>query len=142
MPPVYNVGIAAVTENLLKRKWSIIILRHLSTGITDPLAICKLEPELTILAMNERLRMMLRYSLITRIVLRTSAKMIDYRLTPRGLKILKMLTMIEQLDESQEKSEIVLESAATNVVPPPVSMPKQTSVKKHSRKKTRAKSAA
>ena len=98
-PPSYLVGTAAVTENLLKRKWSAIILRHLANGISDPAEIAKREGDLSPKAMNERLRNMLRFSLITRYPNPSNAKLVEYRLTARGHKILKVLNFIDQLDE-------------------------------------------
>ncbi len=97
-PPSYLVGTAAVTENLLKRKWSVVILRYLANGISDPTEISRREINLTTTAMNERLRNMLRYSLISRYPGVGNAKVIEYRLTTRGQKILKILQAIEQLD--------------------------------------------
>lgn len=120
MRHVHPVGTAAVTENLLKRKWSSIILRHLSNGLTDPTAICKLEPDLSSAVTNERLRAMLRYGLITRNPRHSATKTVEYRLTPRGQKILQMVTLIEQLDDLHDKSEIVIEEAISEVTPPAV----------------------
>lgn len=105
MPPSYLVGTAAVTENLLKRKWSAVILRHLADGLTDPSEIGKREPELSPKAMNERLRNMLRFCLITRYPSPSSSKLVEYRITPRGHKILKVLNFIEQLDEDASQQD-------------------------------------
>lgn len=105
MPPSYLVGTAAVTENLLKRKWSAIILRHLADGITDPSEINKREPDLSPKAMNERLRNMLRFSLITRYPGSSSAKIVEYRLTARGHKMLKVLNFIDQLDQEASQQD-------------------------------------
>ena len=105
MPPSYLVGTAAVTENLLKRKWSAIILRHLANGIADPTEISKLETDLSPKAMNERLRNMLRFSLITRYPSPSNAKSVEYRLTARGNKILKVLNFIDQLDQEASQQD-------------------------------------
>lgn len=105
MPPSYLVGTAAVTENLLKRKWSTIILRHLAAGITDPAEIGKLETDLSPKAMNERLRNMLRFCLITRFPGTSATKSVEYRLTARGHKILKVLNFIDQLDQEASQQD-------------------------------------
>lgn len=110
MSPAHFVGALAVTENLLKRRWSVIILRHISNGINTPPDICEKEPDLTAVVMNERLRTMQRYSLITRSPARATAKSMNYRLTPRGQKILKMLTLIEQFDQLED---IVFQTTTT-----------------------------
>ncbi len=94
-----------MTENLLKRKWSAIILRHLADGITDPSEINKREPDLSPKAMNERLRNMLRFSLITRYPGSSSAKIVEYRLTARGHKMLKVLNFIDQLDQEASQQD-------------------------------------
>lgn len=130
-PRGYSAGTVTITENLLKRKWSIVILRHLSNGLTDPASIFKVEPELTPVAMNERLRTMQRYGLIVRHPRRASVKAIEYRLTDRGLKILQLLTLIEQLDDLPTLNEIVLqgtrpEAPAEAGVPRPSSLPKRS----------------
>jgi DNA-binding HxlR family transcriptional regulator len=104
-PPAYHVGSAAVTENLLKRKWSITILRHLANGITDPAEITKREAELSTAALNERLRNMLRFGLIARFPRPAASKTVEYRLTPRGHKILKVLNFIEQLDHEASQQD-------------------------------------
>jgi DNA-binding HxlR family transcriptional regulator len=98
-PPSHFVGTVAVTENLLKRKWSTVILRHLANGTIDPEEIRKLEPGLSLAAMNERLRNMLRFSLIARYPRPATAKVVEYRLTARGEEILKVINLIEQLDQ-------------------------------------------
>ena len=102
-PPSYLVGTAAVTENLLKRRWSAKILRHLANEITDPAEICQLEPAISPSAMNERLRNMLRFCLITRYPRASPSKVIEYKLTARGHKILNVLNFIDQLDEEASK---------------------------------------
>ena len=117
-PPEYLVGTITVTENLLKRKWSVIILRHINNGLTDPAAICKLETGLSPVVMNERLRTMLRYSLITRNPFRISAKVIEYRLTTRGQQIMRMLNLIEQLDNLPDPDALNLDRVLADFAPP------------------------
>ena len=108
-PPSHFVGTVAVTENLLKRKWSTVILRHLANGIVDPEEIRKLEPGLSHEAMNERLRNMLRFSIIARYPRPAAAKLVEYRLTARGEKILKVINLIEQLDHRTSQYDGVLQ---------------------------------
>jgi DNA-binding HxlR family transcriptional regulator len=116
-PPVNLIGTATITENLLKRKWSIIILRHLSTGLTNSADICKYEPELSLVALNERLRTMQRYGLISRHPQRASATIIVYKLTVRGHKILRLLALIEQLDELPNPEAVALVRTPAETAP-------------------------
>ncbi len=98
-PSLPRVGIAAITENMLKRKWSAIILRHLEKGVSDPSEITKREVNLSAMVMNERLRTMLRYGLIARFPRPAPSTVIEYRLTPLGRKILEMINAIDRLDQ-------------------------------------------
>jgi len=107
--PSSPVGIATVTENLLKRKWSATILRYLAGGIAVPAEISKREPELTVAVMNERLRTLLRYALVTRTRRPAPAKDTEYHLTPRGQKLLQMLNIIDRLDQQPANYELTIE---------------------------------
>jgi len=98
-PSLPRVGIAAITENMLKRKWSAIILRYLEKGVSDPSEITKREVNLSAMVMNERLRTMLRYGLIARFPRPAPSTVIEYRLTPLGRKILEMINAIDRLDQ-------------------------------------------
>ena len=94
-----------MTENLLKRRWSAVILRHLASGLCDPAEICRLEPDISRAAMNERLRNMLRFALIVRYPRASPSKVIEYKLTPRGLNILNVLNIIDQLEQKATKQD-------------------------------------
>ena len=96
--PSQKIGVAAITENLLKRKWSAVILRHLSHGTNVPFDIAKLETSISPKVMSERLRTMVRYGLIARFPRPAPSDIIEYRLTALGKKILEMVDNINQLD--------------------------------------------
>lgn len=96
---VQRIGVAAITENLLKRKWSSIILSHLHSGLTDPIDIAKVEPNISPKVMSERLRTMVRYGLITRFSRPSPSDVIEYRLTVLGAKIIEMIDCINKLDQ-------------------------------------------
>jgi len=98
-PPAHTLGIRAITENLLKRNWSIPLLRHLNNGVVNPVDIAKREPDLTATAMNERFRTMLRYHLISRYPKAGARKEVEYHLTPKGRRLLGLLEMISQLND-------------------------------------------
>jgi DNA-binding HxlR family transcriptional regulator len=84
---------------MLKRRWSSRILRHLDKGLNDPADILRNESTLSPAVMCERLRTMLRYSLIARFPRPAPSKVVEFRVTPRGKKILKMLDIIDRLDQ-------------------------------------------
>jgi len=97
--PVQRIGVAAITENLLKRKWSTVILRHLNHGTNDPCEIAKIEAEISPKVMSERLRTMVRYGLIARYPRPAPSSVIEYRPTVLGKKILEMIENINALDQ-------------------------------------------
>jgi len=100
------VGTAAITEDMLKRRWSASILRYLEKGVTDPAEITKNEASLTASIMSQRLRTMLRFGLVARFPRPAPSKVVEFRLTPRGRKILKMLDIIDHLDELDQQLAI------------------------------------
>jgi len=53
--------------------------------------------------MSQRLRAMLRYALVARYPRPAPSKVVEFRLTPRGKKILKMLDIIDQLDRLDQR---------------------------------------
>lgn len=108
-PPISSVGSPAITENLLKRKWSLAILRHLRVNAGDPLEILKHEPDITTLALNERLRTMHRYALIERIARGPRPRAVTYRLSPKGRRILSLLELVCQLDDISDHDPRTLE---------------------------------
>jgi DNA-binding HxlR family transcriptional regulator len=119
-PPIPRLGVAAITENLLKRKWSATILRYLDKGISDPAEITKREINISTKVMSERLRTMLRYGLLARYPRPSPSTVIEYRLTQLGRKLLEMINAIDELDQQLIKSRKSLEeNFVTSSVPAP-----------------------
>lgn len=119
-PPIPRLGVAAITENLLKRKWSATILRYLEKGISDPAEITKREVDISTKVMSERLRTMLRYGLLARFPRPSPSTVIEYRLTPLGRKLLEMINALDELDQQLIKSRKSMEEAfVMNPVPAP-----------------------
>jgi DNA-binding HxlR family transcriptional regulator len=93
-----RVGTAAITENLLKRKWSVIILRCLEKGFNDPAVIIAREPDLSPHVLSERLRTMVRYGVVARYPQPSPSSITEYRLTAFGKRIVELLSLINALD--------------------------------------------
>jgi DNA-binding HxlR family transcriptional regulator len=119
-PPIPRLGVAAITENLLKRKWSATILRYLDQGVSDPAEITRREVNISTKVMSERLRTMLRYGLLARFPRPSPSTVIEYRLTALGRKLLEMINAIDELDQQLIKSR---QSMEENLVINPVSSP-------------------
>jgi DNA-binding HxlR family transcriptional regulator len=96
---------------MLKRKWSVAILRYLEAGVDDASEIIRREPAISSRVMSERLRTMLRYGLIARFPYPAPSTKIVYRLTFLGKKILGLLSAIEHLDEQVNASRPVRQSS-------------------------------
>jgi len=135
-PPIPRLGVAAITENLLKRKWSATILRYLEKGVSDPAEITRHEVDISTKVMSERLRTMLRYGLLARFPRPSPSTVIEYRLTPLGRKLLDMINAIDELDQQLIKSRKSMEenfginSAPT---PDPKAVPAASVLKKPDR---------
>ena len=102
-----RIGVAAITENMLKRKWSAVILRHLNRGLNDPQEIAKIETTISPKVMSERLRTMVRYGLIARYPRPAPSDVIEYRLTELGRKILEMIDTIDHLDRQLRQGAFI-----------------------------------
>jgi len=127
----------AITENLLKRKWSATILRYLEKGVSDPAEITRHEVNISTKVMSERLRTMLRYGLLARFPRPSPSTVIEYRLTPLGKTLLDMINAIDELDQQLIKSRKSMEeSFVTNPIPAPdlkVPPPTVSALKKSNR---------
>ena len=91
-------GTASIVDNLIKHKCSRSILLHLKEGTNDPADIARIEMCIPPSTMCERLRTMQRYNLILRLNKSNRPKIVVYRLTPKGSRILTVLELIEELD--------------------------------------------
>ena len=103
--PTPPVGVAAITENILKRKWSSIILRHIAAGLFDPDGIARLESGLSAKVLSERLRTMHRYGLVARFPRPAPSNIVEYRATTLGKRVLEILHMIELLEQQVTTGE-------------------------------------
>jgi DNA-binding HxlR family transcriptional regulator len=119
-PPIPRLGVAAITENLLKRKWSATILRYVEKGVNDPAEITRHEVNISTKVLSERLRAMVRYGLLARFPRASPSTVIEYRLTPLGKTLLDMINAIDELDQQLIKSrKSMAESFGLNPAPAP-----------------------
>jgi DNA-binding HxlR family transcriptional regulator len=139
-PPMPRLGAVAITENLLKRKWSATILRYLEKGVNDPAEIARHEVNISTKVMSERLRTMLRYGLLARFPRPSPSTVIEYRLTSLGKTLLDMINAINELDQQLIKSRNSMEqNFGINSVPTPdLKVPPPASVLKKSNRKNRS----
>lgn len=94
----YEHGISRVIEDILGCKWTVVVLRSIAGGVHRPGALTKRIPGLSPKVLNERLRKLLRYSIISREVFNEIPPKVEYRLTPLGKRISKVLSDLEKIE--------------------------------------------
>ena len=119
----FPCGAAAITENILKHRWSATLLRHISTGLEDPVDIISIEKEIPPFLLNKRLRTLLRYGLIARFPRPSQRVATVYRITCRGEKLLGILALIEELDR-----QIMQETEKRYLHPRIIQLPSQAHI--------------
>lgn len=99
-------GISRTIEDILGCKWTVIVLRSVGKGIHRPGALTKSIPGLTTKVLNERLRKLLNYSIITRKMFNEIPPKVEYHLTPLGRRITKVLGELEKIELDLERSAL------------------------------------
>ncbi|MGH9631665.1 MAG: winged helix-turn-helix transcriptional regulator [Bryobacteraceae bacterium] len=93
-----------MVEDVVGCKWSLAILGVVQTGVNRPGAIERCVPGLTTKVLNERLRKFVRYGILTRIAFPEVPPRVEYRMTPFGKRFIRILDMIEQLQNELAES--------------------------------------
>lgn len=91
-------GTSRVIEDILGCKWTVVVIRGIAGGTTRPGALRKKISGLSAKVLNERLRKLLRYSVISRKVFNEIPPKVEYRLTPLGRKITKVLSDLDKIE--------------------------------------------
>ena len=95
-------------EDVVGCKWSAAVVGAIRRGIARPGRLERFIPGISTKILNERLRKLVAYGLVTREDQSAAALHVEYRLTPTGLKL---AGVIEQLHALQ--AEHSAEAAAT-----------------------------
>jgi DNA-binding HxlR family transcriptional regulator len=90
-------GISRMVEEVVGCKWSISVLSLVRSGVFRPGAIERSMPGLTTKVLNERLRKLVQFGVLTREVFPETPPRVEYKLTPFGTRFMKILDMIEEL---------------------------------------------
>jgi DNA-binding HxlR family transcriptional regulator len=85
-------------ESILGCKWSLSVLASLGEGVHRPGALTRAIPGLTTKVLNERLRKLERFRLISRKVFPERPPRVEYRLTPFGRKFRHLLRAVDRLE--------------------------------------------
>ena len=87
-------------EDVVGCKWSAAVLAAIGRGVTRPGQLERFIPGISAKVLNERLRKLLDYRLVTRRELPGKILRVDYGLTPTGEKLSALIEQIRDLDES------------------------------------------
>jgi DNA-binding HxlR family transcriptional regulator len=91
-PPV-----ARMVENIIRCKWSLSVLELVKKGINRPGAMERAVEGLTTKVLNERLRKLVRFGILSKRSYPEVPPRVEYELTDFGRRFLKILDAIEEL---------------------------------------------
>lgn len=95
------IPVASMVESIIGCKWSVGLLRVLADGCSRPSAILRASPGLSPKVMNERLRKMLRFGIISRTVYGDKSPIeVEYVLTPFGRRFIEIIDEVRRLQEA------------------------------------------
>jgi DNA-binding HxlR family transcriptional regulator len=94
-----EISAARMVEDIIGCKWSLTVLRLISDGVQRPGAMQRKTPGLSAKVLNERLRKLLRFGVISRRIYAEVPPRVEYRLTPFGRRFSVVLRQITALDE-------------------------------------------
>lgn len=86
-------------EDVVGCKWSAAVLAAISRGVTRPGQLERFVPGISTKVLNERLRKLLDYRLITRREFIGKVLHVEYGLTRTGRKLSAIIEQIRNLDE-------------------------------------------
>ncbi len=87
-------------EDVVGCKWSAAVLAAIARGVTRPGRLERFIPGISTKVLNERLRKLLDYRLITRSEIPGRTLHVEYRLTGTGDKLAAIIEQISDLDEA------------------------------------------
>ena len=98
------VPVASMVESIVGCKWSVGLLRLLAEGCCRPSAILRASTGLSAKVMNERLRKMLRFGIVSRTVFGDKPPVeVEYVLTPFGRRFMAIIEEVRRLQEAVDR---------------------------------------
>jgi len=106
-------------EDVVGCKWSAAVLAAIARGVTRPGQLERFIPGISTKVLNERLRKLLDYGLITRTEKPGRILQVHYHLTPTGQKLSAILDQLRELDEEHARQQEMAspEGSTTRVHP-------------------------
>jgi DNA-binding HxlR family transcriptional regulator len=87
-------------EDVVGCKWSAAVLAAIGRGVKRPGQLERFVPGISTKVLNERLRKLLDYELISRRQFAGKVLRVEYGLTPTGRKLTGIIEQIRDLDEA------------------------------------------
>ncbi len=87
-----------MVENIIGCKWSLTVLSLVQQGVCRPGAMEHAIEGLSAKVLNERLRKLVRYGILTKTTFAEVPPRVEYRLTPFGRRFGKLIDQIEVLE--------------------------------------------
>jgi DNA-binding HxlR family transcriptional regulator len=108
-----------MVESIVGCKWSVRLLQLCADGQTRPSAFLRACPGLSAKVMNERLRKMIRFGIVSRTVLGDKPPVeVEYALTPFGRRFMGIIEEVRQLQESVDRGAILGSAAVRKEAAP------------------------
>ncbi|MDH5534912.1 MAG: helix-turn-helix transcriptional regulator [Betaproteobacteria bacterium] len=101
------IPVASMVESIVGCKWSVGLLWLLADGCSRPSAILRASTGLSPKVMNERLRKMLRFGIVSRTVFGDKPPIeVEYVLTPFGRRFIEIIDEVRRLQEAVDRGAI------------------------------------
>lgn len=96
-----NVSVKFMVEDVVGCKWSMTILDMLEQGINRPGLMTRDQDGLSTKVLNERLKKLLKYGVITKEEFNEIPPRVEYHFTSFGEKFLKIIKSIRELEDEK-----------------------------------------
>jgi DNA-binding HxlR family transcriptional regulator len=97
---------AHILEDVLGCKWTLGVLGCIRAGTVRPGAILANLDGLTTKVLNERLRKLVRFGLVTRTAYPEIPPRVEYHLSPFGRRFARLLDQVQELQQELDRSEV------------------------------------
>jgi DNA-binding HxlR family transcriptional regulator len=91
-------------EDVVGCKWSAAVVAAIARGVTRPGQLERFIPGISTKVLNERLRKLLNYGVITREEFPGKVLRVEYRLSATGRKLAGIIEQLRDLDEEHAQS--------------------------------------
>ena len=93
-------------EDVLGCKWSVSVLQAIASGVQRPGALERHIAGISTKILNERLRKLEAYGLISKAVQASKPPRTDYALTTSGAKVVELIAQVRVVDEEIQRTEL------------------------------------